>query len=220
MTSDFGNTTPTPHGSASRLAAAGWGPFQDRLVLGLCHDVNGRVTSLQAVTQLVDMGEPLPETFGIEVERLEELAERMSVLYGNVEAPPIPFSLPELLERAAKLYGQLKSGSPETVRLAIQEGTPPVLINEGRCLRYLLLFLDEACTTGESPEVTLEVVGDREGVQLWFKAGPGTEAPGLDALDELVQLDSGEVIFEAGRWVLRLPSLSRARDILSATTAC
>ena len=207
------DSVSTRHPAAVLLAEAGWPAFQDRLILGLCHDLNGRVASLQAVTHLVEMGEPLPATLGIEAERLKEVANRLALLHGDLEAPPTPFALDQLLRLAVDTYARLKDVDGSTVDVGVNEGAPPVLVNEGRFMRTLLLFVDWARCSTSGSALTLEVTGDADGVEVGFDAPeeqPDARRP-LSALDRVASIEGGRVSLDAGRGILALPSLSRSR---------
>lgn len=178
--------------------------------MGLCHDVNGRVASLGAVIQLVELGEPIPPSFSEELDRLEDVARRMTLLVGHVEAAPTPFDIGILLERAVDLQRHLKDLSQRRIGLNAEPGLPAVLVNEGRCFRTLALFVDLAVRLGAD---TIALGGTAEGVQISFEI----DADALDrqtiaALDRLAAADGGNVAHDGRRCSLRLTSLSRARS--------
>lgn len=168
------------------------------------------MTSLYAVSQLVDLGEPLPASFDSEVERLADVARRVTLLRGDVEAPPTPFALPDILDRAGTLYAGLKNLTDSRIELAVGEGTPAVLINEARELRLMLLFFDLASHHGQGGRVILEVGGDADGAFVSFVV-QDSSMPALEPLDRAAALAGGSVDRVDGRCTLRLPSLSRSR---------
>jgi hypothetical protein len=87
-----------------------------------------------------------------------------------------------------------------------------VLVNEGRFLRAILLFVDRAVAM--RGDVVFTIRGDSDGVELAFDVeggvGPGKGAD-LASLDAVLRLDGGAVSVEPARCALRLPSLTRAR---------
>lgn len=177
--------------------------------MGLCHDVNGRVASLGAVIQLVELGESIPDSFPAELDRLEDVARRMTLLVGHLEAPPAALPIGDLVDRAVELQRNLKDLGGGTVRVDRASGLPPVLVNEGRCFRALALFVDLAGRWG-ADGITLG--GDADGVDVTFEVDPERlDHDALASLDRVVALDGGTVAGDGGRCAFELPSLSRAR---------
>lgn len=213
MLPDLEHAVSRGHPAAAALADAGWSDLQDRLILGFCHDLNGRVTSLYAVSQLVDLGEPLPDSFDTEVVRLEEVARRVAFLHGDLESAPGPFSLPDLLDRAVGLHGGLKDLTASEVRLNVADGGPALLVNEGRCLRLLLLFFEAAVRYADERSAALDVISNGNGVEISFPVPEGEPVSDLDPLDRVASLDSGRVVVTEGRCRLRLLTLSAARAL-------
>jgi hypothetical protein len=198
------------HPAAAALARAGWLALEHRLYLGFCHDVNGRVGSLQALEYLLDAGEPLPSSFGHEVARLEGVARRLTLLTGDPDAPAAPHTLLDLLGRALELHAGLKDLDDRPVEAEVPPGLSPVLVGEARTVRLLLLALDAAYRASGGGALALSVTGDRDGVRVALPAPAGDEGvPG--ALHSAASIDGGTLTAEGGKWVLRLPSLARAR---------
>lgn len=202
-----GAGTSDTHPAAAALARAGWLALEHRLYLGLGHDVNGRLGSLHAVAHLLDSGEPLPTSFAHEVERLEGVARRLTLLAGDPDAPAIPLALDDLLGRALELHARLVD---RDVQGDVPPGLPSLLVGEARMLRLLLLALDAASAEASADALAFEVTGDREGASLSFPA-PRLDESRRAALDTAAGIDGGSVTKQDGALVLRLPSLSRAR---------
>lgn len=202
----------SPHPAAGLLANAGWSALQDRILMDLCHDLNGRIAALHALRQLTEMGETAPTDLASELARLEGVAGRLSQLLGAVDgAPPVPLEPRQLVERAlACLRGA--SHAHGGIDLAVEGALPAVLVNEGRCLRTILLFADRAAAM--RGDVVFTIRGDPEGVELAFDVDGGVgpdDAADLALLDAVLRLDGGAVSVEPARCALRLPSLTRAR---------
>jgi hypothetical protein len=200
------------HPAAGLLANAGWSALQDRILMDLCHDLNGRIAALHALWQLTEMGETPPTDLGSELARLERVAGRLSHLLGAVdEAPPVPLEPRQLFERAlACLRGA--SHAHDAIDLAVEGALPAVLLNEGRCLRAILLFVDRAVAM--RGDVVFTIRGDPDGVEMAFDVEGGVgpdDAADLALLDAVLRLDGGAVSVEPARCALRLPSLTRAR---------
>jgi hypothetical protein len=203
----------SPHPAAVLLANAGWSALQDRVLMDLCHDLNGRIAALHALWQLTEMGETPPTDLASELARLEGVAGRLSQLLGAVdEAPPVPLEPRQLVERALKCLEGASHASQGSLDLAVEGPLPAVLVNEGRCLRTILLFVDRAVAM--AGDVSFTIRGDPDGIELAFDveggAGPDDGAD-LALLDAVLRLDGGAVSVEPARCALRLPSLARAR---------
>jgi hypothetical protein len=120
--------------------------------------------------------------------------------------------LGHLLQRAVDTYANLKDLDHATVDLRVEDGAPPVLVNEGRFSRTLLLFVDCACRSSAGSAVTLEVSYDADRVEVGFDAPDGKpDASQLGALGRVASIEGGRVTLDAGRCVMTLPTLSRSR---------
>ena len=200
---------PSAHRVAALLADAGWADLLNRILMGLCHDVNGRVASLEAARQLAEMGASGPDNLGYEVERLTGVAARMEALVGDVEGPAAAFPLSALLATAVELHAHLKDVGGAPLAVAEEPDLPPVLVNEARGVRLLLLFVDLASRAGVE---SLELGGDADGAELSFAAPEAdAERERAAALDRVAACDGGRVSWKADRCSLELPSLARAR---------
>ncbi len=204
---------PTARDGAVLLAEAGWSSLQDLVVFQLCHDLNGRLASLRAASELARMGEPVPGAVEREVDRLEHLVGLLAILVGELDAPPVPMSFDGLLRQALELYGLLAPDADSGL-IEREEGaaSPSVLVSERRALRSLLLFVHHAGGAPTAAAPALRVATDPAGVSVSFAPPSGEMEPALlRALDGLLRLDGGSVRLEAGRCSLRLPSLVASR---------
>jgi hypothetical protein len=203
----------SPHPAAVLLANAGWSALQDRILMDLCHDLNGRIAALYALWQLTEMGETPPTDLASELARLEGVAGRLAQLLGAVdEAPPAPLEPRQLVERALKCLEGASHASHGSLDLAVEGTLPAVCVNEGRCLRTILLFVDRAVAM--AGDVAFTIRGDPDGVELAFDVDGGVgpdDGANLALVDAVVRLDGGAVSVEPARCALRLPSLTRAR---------
>jgi hypothetical protein len=158
----------------------------------------------------MDAGEPLPSSFGHEVERLEGVARRLTLLTGDPDAPATPQTLGELLGRALELHRGLKDLDDRQVETDVPSGLSSLLVGEARTVRFLLLALDAAYRASDGATLALTVSGDRDGVRVTLPAPESADAL-RSALDAAASIDGGKVTAEDGAWVLRLPTLARAR---------
>jgi hypothetical protein len=203
----------SPHRAAVLLARAGWSALQDRILMDLCHDLNGRIATLYALWQLTEMGETPPTDLASELARLEGVAGRLSQLLGAVdEARPVPLEPQQLVERALRCLEGASHASHGSLDLVLEGALPAVLVNEGRCMRTILLFVDRAVAL--RGDVTFTIRGVPDGVELAFDVDGGVgpdDGADLALLDAVLRLDGGAVSVEPARCALTLPSLERAR---------
>ena len=179
----------------------------------VCHDLNGRAAALGALQQLIDMGDTPPSALEHETERLAVLARRVAMLPADPTQERSALSLGRLVERALEVLGMVHDADVRGGVVRIDEETPPVLVQEGACMRGLLLYVDWALRTVASSPAVFEVTGTPDAVVLRCRVGvEAVDAEPLDRLCQLFALDGGEAGMEHDGYAsLRLPSLASAR---------
>lgn len=201
--------SPSP---AELLAAAGWSPMLDRILRGLAHDLNGRVSSLMAIEQLLELDDELPPEFHEEPGKLERIARFVQLLPTDLDATARAALPADLLERAATLHGKARGRALDDLPAPdIADGTPAVLVGDGRVVRGLVLVLDR-CSVSWGATDRVRIEGDEHGAAFVVPC-PGTgdlDGPPA-ALARLFAMDGGTLRAESGRWVLSFPSLAAAR---------
>ncbi len=227
--------TPAPRTSddpdpARLLARAGWLHVSDRILSGVCHDLNGRVSSLDGLVQLLRLDgaedTPVIPYLREEVAKLESVVSLLRLIPGELMAEPEPITPGELLERVARLHRTHRGLEAIETVVSYAEGLPPLLVSwprVGRSLLVLSAWAAHAARTsgGRSIELRAEAAG--ESVVLRLTAGEegralpalGAEAsaPAVDALRGLLEMDGGELEIDLGDGTIsvRLPSLSDLR---------
>lgn len=200
---------PGSHEAATRLAAAGWDDFNDRLVRAVCHDLNGRLTGLWALAHLYEAGNTPADDFALELERLEAVGQLLASSLGAVEKPAMAFAADTLLASASALYALTVGSSGSVPKVEVAAGLPPILVNEGRFIRLATLFTDLAARSGSD---TITLSGGSDGVEISFAGGSTVVPPeAIVAMGRVAELDGGSLDVDAGRCTLSLPSLSKAR---------
>lgn len=89
------------------LVRAGWLEAADHLLGGLTHDLNGRVTSLGGMAQLLALDEDARSMVPFleeEVRRLEAAVRLLALMGGDGDPTPEPLPLNELSERLVELH--------------------------------------------------------------------------------------------------------------------
>jgi hypothetical protein len=208
-----GQSLPVARRAAGLLAEAGWTDLFDRVIHGVCHDLNGRVTSLHAVTQLVELGEGLPPTFGVEEERLAQIARGLMMIPYDLGAEPNAAILPELMERVLSIHDKVRDVELSKPHLTVGEEVPPVLVNEGRCVRALVLVVDRYLRHAPKADAAIRVAassGDAE-VSLPGAADALSETE-AEALAEVLAMDGVELRGNEDELRVVFPSLARARE--------
>ncbi len=108
--------------AAEALARAGWPLVADRLLAGIVHDLNGRVTSLGGMIQLLTLGD---EVGGVvpfleeEISRLEASVKLVSLLVGDPDPEPEPLDVAELLPAFLELHRRHRGMEMLDVRLEL-----------------------------------------------------------------------------------------------------
>lgn len=210
----------TPGPVATALFRAGWPGLSDRLVAGLCHDLNGRASALAGLSLLLvgDGGEDDDaELIASEVEKLEELARLLRLLAGDADGAPEPLAPADLLPLLVALQSRERGMENVSVDTAVDSGAPPVLVSWSGFGRVVLLALSAtagAAGAGSRLRVSLaanEAGGLRVVVEAEGAPAGATPAPALDGLGEVVELLGGRLaVGEAGA-ALDFPSLAQAR---------
>lgn len=139
------STTPYSRQALVRtLDEAGWPVVADRVIRGICHDLNGRINSLTSLSYLLSTGSgewakvgPVVEE---ELKRAEELSRFLRVLPDDEPGAQV-LALNEFLPRALRLVS-LQPGF-ENVRWEdeIPSDFPAVRMDEALLLRCLCLLL-------------------------------------------------------------------------------
>ena len=117
----------SPHEFAvQRLDEAGWILLADRLIHGLCHDLNGRAGSISSLVYLLDSGEePTSVTAILEEESLKlEEAIRLLRLVPDDADEPETLAPGEFLPALARMIPLQRGFEGVHVRLTFPPGAP------------------------------------------------------------------------------------------------
>ena len=178
---DAGEGLPTIH--AVLLARAGWLGVLNEVHEGLCHDLNGRASSLDGLLHLLREDGPdaqLVDYLGGEVRRLVGTVEAMRTLYGDVEGPGEPLLARDVLDRALANLRRHRGVRDIEVDVQLAADLPPFRANPARLLRVLLILLAraaEAAQDGGAPAISLRV-GQTDGGVVFDLAWPADALPG------------------------------------------
>lgn len=174
-----GESAPT---TAEALARAGWPFVADRLLAGIVHDLNGRVTSLGGMIQLLALGD---EAGGVvpfleeEVARLEASVKLVSLLAGEPDPEPEPLDVAELLPPLLELHRRHRGMEAVDLRLELA-ASPQVVAAWSLFGRVLLMALAAAGSQALTRGHRLAIRADRheDGGLLLDLLAPGeVEAP-------------------------------------------
>jgi hypothetical protein len=118
------------------LARAGWLRVLNEIHEGLCHDLNGRASSLDGLLHLLredGPGEaPLVDYLGAEVGRLLGTVEVMRSLYGDVEGPAEPLLPRDVVDHAVGAYRRHRGVRDIEVETQLDADLPPFRANPAR----------------------------------------------------------------------------------------
>lgn len=150
------------------LAQAGWSDVSDRILAGLCHDLNGRVTSLAGMVQLLQLDEDsasMSPFLDQEVSRLEGSVRMVRRLAGEQDEDPEPLHLPEIVPDLVGLFGKHRHLEGLETTLEMDPGLLPVVSRWTLLARSILILL--SCRVR----------------QLWDEIGESRYAFGLGMMD-------------------------------------
>lgn len=209
---------------AVSLARAGWLDVLNEIHEGLCHDLNGRASSLGGLLHLLredgSAESQLVDYLGGEVRRLMGTVEVMRSFYGDVEGSSEPLLARDLVDRAVAAHGRHRGVRDVEVETQLAPDLPPFRANPARILRVLLILLTraaEAARGSGTPSISLRVSATGRDVSFdlaWpadtIAGGGGSSRLG-DAAGPLQLLAAAEggAIEEggAGSVVLRVPAM-------------
>lgn len=200
----------TPHEFAvQRLDEAGWILVADRLIHGICHDLNGRAGSISSLIYLLDSGEePTSVTAILEEEslKLEEDVRLLRLLPDDAEEPET-LAPGELLSSLARMVPIQRGFESLKVEVTIPPTAPAVRMDLTLFVRVLLLLLSGAAEeAGRSGEPLVRVTG--MAAESALRIGPAraevNDAQGstprtwAGALPAVMEARIEEVLAEAG----------------------
>lgn len=202
------------------LVRAGWLDVMDNLHGGFCHSLNGRLSSLDGLVQIIRMDgpseTPVEEFLEGECTRLEGTVRAMRALLGDPAAPPEPLMVGDLVREAEAVYAYHRERSKVSTESSEGSALPPFRANRARWLRLLLIILGRVGRGAGDRVVHLgaSAQGGRVGVHAVQGDGstpghpemPDTE---LEALSALAGLDGGTVERVGGGLVAWAPAMGR-----------
>jgi signal transduction histidine kinase len=151
------------------LVEAGWLFLADRLIHGICHDLNGRSGSISSLAYLLNAGEePASVTAIMEEEshRLEENVRFLRLLLDDDEGPQM-LAPGEVLPSLAKMIPLQRGLEGVQVRVSIPPTAPAVRIDKTIFIRVFLLLVSAAAEeAGRSGTSTVDVTATKEGSVL------------------------------------------------------
>lgn len=205
------------------LGRAGWLGVLDDLQGGLNHSLNGRLSSLDGLLQIIALDglteTPVTDMLQSETKRLAETIRILRLMGGDVEGPPEPLAAGDLVADAEALHGHRRQRFSVETETSLQEALPPFRANRARILRLLLIALNRAVRRASDMDeghVRLRATAEEDRVRftVTWDGAVGTLAEhdatlDLEALDELAALDAGGVQPERSGITLWLPALLR-----------
>ncbi len=180
---------PTAHPPAAalrKLDEAGWARVADRLLHGLCHDLNGLGSSVAWASYLLEGGDggadTVPSLLGREAQRLARAVEMLRLLPDDALGERVLLAPAEVVPSLLELAGFQRG--LEGIR-SVFEGSPTapaIRMDPTVFQRTLLLLLTRACERAAlqgTRSLRVSYGADRsEGVLVIETAGePGQELP-------------------------------------------
>lgn len=206
------------------LARAGWFRVLDDLHGGLCHDLNGRVSSLDGLLHILHMDESAEEkVMGFiegETERLSGTVKILRSLSGLPSRESEALQVDEVVARATALHQRHRGLEGQKTHATVAENTPPVRSAPPRLLRVILIVLSHlghAARDIKASGVNAMVQGEEGRVVFRFSVHGGDGQEDLSALGDVkgplgavLAVDGGELDVTAAGVSFSLPALTRA----------
>lgn len=197
---------PPPGAVSEALVRAGWLGLADRLIGGICHDLNGRAAALGSLVQLLRMEADLeiPAMIEREMRELEGLRRRLQLLMGDADGPSEPLAPGPRVEALCELHSLEHGVEGGTVEVTIVDDPPAVRVNWAAFSRIVLLLLSETRWRNSSAGRLDVTVGTGAGGGLEIGLAPrertdgepaGPRGPSFDrrALTEALELMGGRI---------------------------
>ena len=157
---------------------AAWTATGDGILRGLNHALSNRIVTLRTLAEFVcaahERGEQLGRALSEEVERLEELLEKLRMLPADDALKPEPIQLSELLGEVVALHQYHVDFRNVECTVIGDPDALPVLTSRSAFIRALLILLTAAkrvaLSRGETA-VALRYGGDPSTVTITIEAG-------------------------------------------------
>ena len=200
------------------LVRAGWLPLADRLVAGICHDLNGRASALSGLVHLLDLDTELDRggLLSDEVEKLETVSGQLSLLVGDPDGPAEPLVAGDLVTSLIALQGRERGTDGVQVSLSLDADAPPILVNWTTFSRVFLLLLSTASQGPVAGDRRVDVAlatDDHGGLRLTVSA-PAIAPAGerAAALQNALYPSAALVEWDGVEFSVRFPSLAQSRQ--------
>ncbi len=169
--------------SLRELEAAGWAEITDRLVQGLCHGLNGHLSTLIGLLYMGRKREPgdagwMGHLEG-ELDRVEAVVRLMEGIAWDGVATAEVLDLSELLDEVVKLQGRVRGLDKLEMEL-LSDGAPAVRINRTVAKRALLLLLSWTAhhvREAGGARVVCTLAPDAGGATIVFRSPSSADAP-------------------------------------------
>jgi len=198
------------------LALAGWPGTEERILGGICHDMNGRVAALRGLLQLTGMGDDprtLTEYLEDEVRRLERMARMLALFPDHTEGGLQMMAPGEVLPDLLLLHGKHRGLEGITTELVVDPEAPAFRASRRRLQRALLVALGAVAWSalgrgGRSLLVTCAPSG-AGGLSLRVSPGKPADRSSYRAPPPLTPTDAGgERVLDALRQVMERDRIS------------
>lgn len=162
------------------LERAGWPQLADRLIHGICHSLNGRITALSSVLYFLESPDQdissMASLLEPEIHHLQE-AEQVLRLLPHDHTGPVALAPGEVLPVLARTLSLQRGLESTTVDVQIPPETPGVRVDRALFVRSMLLLLSrwaEMAAARGARGVKLRARGEEGGLKLFLEV-PGME---------------------------------------------
>jgi signal transduction histidine kinase len=160
------------------LASEGWRSVSDRLIAGLCHELNDRISALAGIVHIARMEAALDpamiQLLDGELARLEEASRLLRALPDDGGAGPEPVHLPELIPLILGLHRHHNGLEEVPIDVDGEPGSPPVVARWSHLSKALLVLLAAAArAAAPAGRVRLQYRGEGGDLLLRIAASGG-----------------------------------------------
>ena len=144
LPSEANPTSAQPHPSLSALEDAGWGALSDRLVAGLCHELNGRSSAMYGLAELAKSGDDatfVADSLGKEAQRMQALVRALRALSARGQTEARPVAPADRMDDLLQLFEALPGAEMLGIETHFDPQTPAVMIPWATMTRGFLLIL-------------------------------------------------------------------------------
>lgn len=190
-----------------------WLGMSDRLIAGMVHALNNRITALDATVVTWEPGDDAAElvaSLRSELERLKSTVSLLRLVGGEPNAASEAVDVRELVDSAVLLVSHHPAHRHVSAVTTVAESAMPVRLRARRAIHALAVLIDVAQIEGGV--IAVDISGDAEHTTVRVPAGSeeGIETA-VAAAHAIIASEFGSATREQDHLALALPTLAAVR---------